>query len=69
MRINMKPTATNITLLLVFVVAVIVFGPLLTVWSINTLFNLNIGYNFYTWAAALWLGAILSGGLVSRNKD
>lgn len=30
-------------------------GPLLSIWSVNTLFGTTIAYNFWTWFAALWL--------------
>ena len=39
-------------------IGVIVFGPLVTIWSLNTLFNLNIAYNFSTWAASLFITSI-----------
>ena len=67
-NVNLKPTATNIILLLVFVVFVIVVGPLATIASLNALFPaLNIPMNFLTWCSALWLGALLSGGLSSKK--
>ena len=40
------------------IVALIVLGPLLTIWALNTLFPvLAIPYNFYTWAAVLVMSA------------
>ena len=40
--------------------AIILFGPLFTVWALNTLFPaLAIPYTFYTWLAVLVLGAAL----------
>jgi len=42
----------------VLVVALVVLGPLLTIWALNTLFPvLAIPYNFYTWAAVLVMSA------------
>lgn len=41
------------------IVALIIVAPLLTIWSLNTLFILGIPYNWETWASA----AILFGGL------
>jgi len=40
------------------IIALIVLGPLLTIWALNTLFPvLAIPYNFYTWAAVLIMSA------------
>ena len=45
---------------IVLVFAIILFGPLFTVWALNTLFPaLAIPYTFYTWLAVLVLGAAL----------
>lgn len=44
--------------------ALVVFGPLVILWSLNTLFPvLAIPYNFYTWAATVvmnltWMGKV-----------
>jgi hypothetical protein len=47
---------TKIVLLLILVVAIVVFGPLITIWSLNTLFPvLAIESNLATWFAVLWL--------------
>ena len=36
--------------LTVFIVLLVAIGPLLTIWSLNTLFpQLNIPYSFETW--------------------
>jgi hypothetical protein len=43
------------------VVGLIIIGPLLTIWALNTLFPvLAIEYTIWTWLAALILGALLS---------
>ena len=42
----------------VVIVLILLFGPLFTVWALNTLFPaLDIPYTFYTWLAVLVLGA------------
>ncbi len=41
------------------ILLIIVFGPLLTIWSLNTLFGLGIGYTFKTWLASLLLGGLI----------
>lgn len=59
----------NTTLLvwLVIVVAMIVFGPLVTIWSLNTIFALTIEYSIGTWFAAVWLQATLTGGAITTT--
>ena len=43
------------------IVALVAVGPLLLLWSLNTLFpGLAIPYTIWTWLAAVFLGALLS---------
>jgi hypothetical protein len=51
----------NIIVLSFLVVALIIAGPLLLIWALNTLFGLGIAYNIWTWLAALILGGAVSG--------
>lgn len=44
---------------LIFALLLIVAGPLLLIWSLNILFNLNIEYSLTTWAAAFVLGGVI----------
>jgi hypothetical protein len=46
---------------LAFVILLIVLAPVATIWSLNTLFALNIPIGFDTWAAALILGGVVGG--------
>ena len=44
---------------LVLIVIIIIFGPLLSIWSLNTLFPvLAIPYTIQTWAAMLLVGGM-----------
>jgi len=44
-----------------FIVLLVVAGPLLLIWALNTLFPvLAIPYTIWTWLAALILGATVS---------
>ena len=53
---------------IIFIIAVVILGPLLTIWSLNTLFPmLNIAYGFHEWAAVILLGAALRAN-VEVNK-
>lgn len=70
MKITLPTTPIAIFFMFVTLFALLAIGPLLTIWSLNVLFPaLAISYNFFTWLASLWLGALLSGGLVARRKD
>jgi hypothetical protein len=50
------------------IVAIIVLGPIASIWSLNTLFpSLAIPYSFDTWLAALLLGGVFK-TTVSKTK-
>jgi len=51
----------KVVLLSALIVVVVVFGPIVTIWSLNTLFPaLAIPTNMATWFATLWLGSFLT---------
>ena len=60
-------TNNNVFMILVAIVVillVLIFAPLLTIWSLNTLFtNLEIPYTMETWAATV----IITGVIQSTN--
>ena len=48
-----------ITLLIIFVAAIlIVIGPILIIWSLNTLFGMGIPFTIWTWLAVVILGSM-----------
>ena len=50
----------KIVALVALIIAMVVLGPLITIWALNTLFpGLAIGYSFETWAAIILLGGFL----------
>lgn len=53
--------------LIALIVVVIIFGPLCTIWALNTLFALNIAYSFETWLATILLTSIVTGKGVSAT--
>ncbi len=56
----------KMTLFLILILVVIVFGPLLTIWSLNTLFPvLAIPYSIETWLATVVIAGIFRGDGVS----
>lgn len=50
----------KIVLAILFIIFLVVIGPLLTIWALNTLFpQLAIPYDIYTWLAVVILGGLL----------
>jgi hypothetical protein len=53
--------------MIALIVIVVVAGPLLLIWALNTLFPVvAIPYTVWTWLAALILGATVSSTKVKR---
>ena len=51
-------------LIVLLVIVLVAVGPLLTIWSLNTLFPaLAIPYSFETWAAVVLLGGVFKSNL------
>lgn len=52
---------TKLILVIALIVLVVILGPLLTIWALNTLFPvLAIPYALDTWAAAVILGGLFT---------
>ena len=48
-------------LIVLAVISLIIVGPLLTIWALNTLFPmLVISYSLETWAAVIILGSLFN---------
>lgn len=46
-------------LLVLLIIALVIAGPFITIWALNTLFPvLAIEYTFQTWLAAIILGSV-----------
>ena len=53
---------------LVLIIAVVVAGPLLSIWALNTLFPvLAIPYTLETWAAMALVGGVFQGLRISKK--
>ena len=52
--------AVGVVGIVLLILVLIGLGPILTIASLNTLFGLNIAYNFWTWLSVVWLGLVLS---------
>ena len=58
----------NEYLWLVRVVIVIIGGPLVSIWALNTLFPvLAIPYTFETWLAVMLVGGMFRGSFVRKD--
>jgi len=50
-----------LVVLIIFAVSVIAMLPFATIWSLNIIFGLQIGYSFKTWVAMAWLITVIHG--------
>ena len=61
-------TTTKLVILLILLLLIIVFGPLISIWALNTLFPvLAIPYSFETWCAVITLKGLLTTQVVKRD--
>jgi hypothetical protein len=63
MKLGIKIVGIVLVLLVIWV-----FWPLIAIWSINTLFPIEIEYNYKTWLATFSLG-MLARGSINFNKE
>lgn len=62
---NNSNAGTAVLLAAALIIALVVIGPLLTIWALNTLFPvLHIDYNLDTWSAVVLLGIFIRGDRV-----
>lgn len=54
--------------IIVIVLAIVIFGPIATIWSLNTLFGFAIPISLDTWLSAFWLSAIVGGTTAFSRK-
>jgi len=58
----------KVILVVLFVIALVILGPIATIWALNTLFPaLAIPFTFETWCATVILGGIFK-STVNVNK-
>ena len=60
--------STVIVVGVILVLLMLALGPIITIWSLNTLFGLSIPTNIATWFAALWT-SILVGSAAARSSS
>jgi hypothetical protein len=53
---------TLVSFMVLLIILCVVFGPLIVIWSLNTLFPvLAIPYNIWTWLAIIGINASIRG--------
>lgn len=62
-KVNLRKAMTITVLMVIF------GGPLLTIWSLNLLFGLQIDYSFKSWVAVLWLMVVLHSFKILAKND
>ena len=58
----------GVLIVIAIVVALIIFGPLLTIWALNTLFPvLAIPYTLKTWFAIIVVGGLFKANVTTKS--
>ena len=52
---------------IIFIIALILVSPVITIWSLNKVFNTGIETNIWTYLGTLWLTSLVAGGNI-RSK-
>ena len=68
----MTKTTKDIAMIISVLLIAILFlgvGPILTIMSLNVLFNTGIAINFYSWMSTVWLMATTFGGIQTAIKS
>jgi hypothetical protein len=53
---------------IILIIALVILGPIATIWSLNTLFpSLNIPTNFDTWCAIVVLGGVFKSNITVKK--
>lgn len=59
---------SKLFLAILFVVFLVVIGPIATIWSLNTLFPaLSIPYSFETWLAIVVIGGVFKSSVTVKS--
>jgi hypothetical protein len=47
----------------------LIFGPIFTIWALNTVFGTEIPTTFKTWVAVVWLLTVLHGFKINVKSN
>lgn len=66
----MNNTSKNVVALgiILVVVCLLLLAPFISIWSVNTLFGVNIAYTFWTWMAAFWMQVVVIAPKIKQTK-
>ena len=53
----------------ILIILFVIIGPFISIWAVNTLFELGIPYTFLTWVATVWFHMLISNAGSSTNKN
>ena len=68
MNFKLEPTSIGLSFMLVLLVFLVLVGPLLTLWALNTLFpNLALAYSFTNWCAVVVLHSFFTTTVTNRR--
>lgn len=59
--------AALVLMMIACVIVAVIFGPLATIWALNTLFKMSIEYSFENWVAVMILYSVISGVKYNRS--
>jgi hypothetical protein len=63
-------TSVMVVLAVIAVIALLIVGPLIVIWSMNTLFPvLAIPYDIWTWLATVFLFAAIRANVTVKRRD
>lgn len=57
-----------LVILAILIILILIFGPLISIWALNTLFALSIPYTFWTWLAMFWVGLFFNSAAHYRKE-
>lgn len=59
---------SKIAVFVLFLIVLVLIGPLISIWALNTLFGLGIAYTFWTWLAMAWIGLVINGNIGRKSS-
>jgi hypothetical protein len=59
--------STSVGMIVIFATVIIIAGPLITLWMLNTLFATGLEYSFMNWLAALVLNLMIGANRISKK--
>lgn len=57
----------KVLVFLLLIVGLIIVGPVISIWALNTLFGLQIATTFWTWLAMTWLHLMITNGMIKGS--